>query len=404
MTDRPSQMDLQQRAARTVAASDLEMLGKRASACWAGGQFKTLGEAVVDAVKLAGLGPEQVRRVIEFANTDAFLEAFHKMGSGHRYVDFGQGVLADPREVLRDLNDGGGGQVFDRGTADYDGPPADKTASDHNPEAELAMWAAFSKQANADIPMANPSGWVWDYRDKLAGATQHLTATLSGLELAYQDCALDLYQQVKQAALEGMDLGQVVRAWSCCTDDPTYVKVAFQLIAPRLLRDQAFDSLESINRSIEKTGSARLVNPDHPLVQSFAGYCEVLTKTAEIRQQRDRVADKLAQINHAIGRCGGDVDKLAGAVSSVMGSFKGMGDAAREALEASGHAGLGHLAAAGIKAAPVAGALVGGKVLYDTASTHPAVAHMNSRVNPLSSLYQQRKQYRRDMAMQQAMS
>jgi hypothetical protein len=404
MADQPSQMDFQQQHARAVAASDLEVLGKRASAGWAAGQYKTLGEAVVDTVKLAGLGPEQVRRVIEFANTDAFLGAFHKLGSAHHYVDFGSGVLADPREVLRDLNDGGGGQVFDRGTADYDGPPADKTASVQNPEAEMAMWAEFSKKANETVPMERPDGWVWDERDKLAGATQHLTAELSSLEVAYQDCALDLYQQVKQAALDGTDLGQVVRAWGCCTDEPVFVKAAFQLVTPRLIADGVFRDLSQVHQSIEKTGQARLVNPDHPLVQSFDSYCEVLTKTAEVRQQRDRMANKLAQVNHAIGRCGGDAAKLAGAVGAVMGSFRNMGEAARAGLTASGHAGLGELAAAGIKAAPVAGALIGGKVLYDTASTHPAVATVNSRVNPMSSLYQQRKQYRRDMAMQQAMS
>ena len=401
MADRPSQLDVQQQHARSVAAGDLEMLGKRASASWSAGQHKTLGEAVVESVKLAGLSPEQVRRVVEFANTDAFLDCFHKLGSGHRYVDFGHGVLADPREVLRDLNDGGGGAPqFNTSTADYDGPPADKTAQAHNPEAELAMWAAFDKQAAGDLQIEDPNRFVWDERDKLAGATQHLLAALNHLEVAYQDCALELYGQVKQAALEGVDLGQVVQAWSSCTDEPVFIKAAFQVVAPRLLADRLFDNIDQLNRSIEKTGMAHLVNQDHPLVRAFADYVDVLSKTADIRQQYDREANKLAQLNHVIANCK-DTNKLAGA---VMGAFKGMGDAAREALEAAGHPGLGHLAAGSIKAAPVVGALVGSKVLYDTAATHPAVAAINSRVNPASTLYQQRKQYRRDLAMQQALS
>lgn len=52
---------------------------------------------------------------MEFANTTAYLTEFRKEGMGHKYIDFGEGGPANPSTVLQDLNDGGGGTVFDTG-------------------------------------------------------------------------------------------------------------------------------------------------------------------------------------------------------------------------------------------------------------------------------------------------
>ena len=127
MQDLPAVTLLQQSHAIPKSGEELEVLGKAASKKFVSGQSGTLNEAVVETVKHAGLSPEQVKRVIEFANTSAFLSDFHKEGGAHKYVEF-HGGPADPAEVLRDLNDGGGGNVFDRGLADYSYDPP-KTAS-----------------------------------------------------------------------------------------------------------------------------------------------------------------------------------------------------------------------------------------------------------------------------------
>jgi hypothetical protein len=129
MHDLPSILLEQQSHAPPKSGEELEVLGKCAAKKYIDGTCKSLNEAVVDTIKHAGLSPEQVRRVIEFTNTDAFLTEHKKEGSS-RYVDF-HGGPADPGEVLRDLNDGGGGTVFDRGLADYSLPPGTKTARAH---------------------------------------------------------------------------------------------------------------------------------------------------------------------------------------------------------------------------------------------------------------------------------
>jgi hypothetical protein len=113
MSDLPFQALLQQAHARSVSGEELEAFGKKAAAQYSRGDG-SLTEAVVETVKHAGLSPEQVKRVVEFANTTAYLTEFKKEGSHHRVVEF-QGGPADPSAVLQDLNDGGGGTVFDVG-------------------------------------------------------------------------------------------------------------------------------------------------------------------------------------------------------------------------------------------------------------------------------------------------
>ena len=136
MHDLPSVMLLQQSHAVPRSGEELEVLGKCAAQKYVEGACGNLSDAVVETVKHAGLSPEQVKRVVEFANTDAYLTEHRKEGEA-KYVTF-EGGPADPAEVLRDLNDGGGGTVFDRGLADYSLPPLSKVASSGLEERNLA--------------------------------------------------------------------------------------------------------------------------------------------------------------------------------------------------------------------------------------------------------------------------
>lgn len=108
MSDLPPRGLLQQAHARSVSGEHLEVLGKQAASKWATGEHPTLADAVLEQVKEAGLSPEQVKRVVEFANTDAYLTEFKKEGANHRFVDFGRSGPADPAEVLKSLNLGAG--------------------------------------------------------------------------------------------------------------------------------------------------------------------------------------------------------------------------------------------------------------------------------------------------------
>lgn len=245
-------------------------------------------------VKSAHLSPEQVKRVIEFANTSAFLDEFKKEGSPHRVIEFSGGP-ADPSEILKDLNDGGGGTVFDSGSSDYNAPPkeaSEKTASsDDNALAEL-----FGGVGEETLPYENPHSEAIDLKDKLAGFAEHLQSEISGLEVIYAELGSRVYHQVKQASLDGVPLGHILQAWQEVSPSDDYIKVAFELITPRLLREEVFRSLEQMTASVDKVASARITNTAHPLVSDFSEFCVALTTLAEKRAAREEALEHVLSL------------------------------------------------------------------------------------------------------------
>jgi hypothetical protein len=340
---------LSQSRGRSISGEELEAFGKKAAELWSSSE-KTLNDAVVETVKQAGLTPEQVRRVVEFANTSAYLGEFKKEGSTHRVIEFSGGP-ADPAAVLQDLNDGGGGSVRDRGMLDYQSPPSrSKTAST---DEDLSLKQAFEVEKSAGIPEENPLGDVIDLREKMAGLHDHITSQISGLEVMYMDLCERLFENVKQASLEGYTLGEVVQVWSKVTDEPVFFKTAFDMLSKRLVDNEVFRSTLDIAESLEKTGSSRLVNMGHPLIADFQEYCDVLMKLAGLRGQQENAASALQETTEFILR------------PEKRASFRDSSSASQQAGELKQAAGgaigqvLDVARAAGEKVAPAAGKVVG---------------------------------------------
>lgn len=318
--DLPAQTVLQQSSARAVSGEELETYGKHAADQYANGSQATLNEAVVETIKSAGLAPEQVRRVVEFANTQAFLTEFKKEGTANKYVVF-DGGPAEFNTVIQDLNDGGGGTVFDTGHFDYSHTPnvsktasslgMHKTASAQN-EADAILAEAFSVDRQASpLPFANPMQEVYELRDKLASVRDACTSQINTLEIDLQAVSVDMYQFVKQAALEGVSLGSIVQSWHEALDpDPELVKAAFAFLSPRL-QQEVYGSWDKLGASIQKTAGAHVrVNENHPLVVSFSVYSDMMNKLAELRAaQQDTLEtlDRLTQFEASVSKHYGEV-------------------------------------------------------------------------------------------------
>jgi len=290
MSDLPSSLLLQQSHARSISGEDLETFGRQAAEKYASGT--PLTQAVVETVKKAGLSPEQVRRVTEFANTETFLREFKKEGSEHRVVNF-DGGPADYSRVLQDLNDGGGGTVFDYGNSDYSHEPSKKASVRDDFEVKLASMFEVGSTA---LPYAEPLRDAMDLKDKLAAVYDEIAHELSTGENVFGDISDYLYNQVKQAALNGASLGDVVQVWSLLSPDPIFIKTAFQLVTPRLVSDGVM-SRADLNDSIAKTAHNVTPNPEHPLVDGFQAYCESLNKLAALRQVQGELEAGLDSIS-----------------------------------------------------------------------------------------------------------
>lgn len=321
MHDLPSQTLLQQANARAVSGEELEVFGKAAASRYMCGDASSLNDAVVETVKQAALSPEQVRRVIEFANTAAYLQEFKKEGATHKYIHF-DGGPASPTEVLKDLNDGGGGTVFDRGSADYNQPPPNmKLASarlaecnrgflEKNASVKLAssdpVEVAFAQMFHVEeqpLPYAEPWREAEDMREKLATTRDNLNSDLSFFEGEFRDATDYLYDIVKQAAMDGVPLAHIVQSWEHVTPGPGFVKAAFSHIGPRLVQDGVM-SLDGVGESLTKRAAAGVWNPEHPLPGAFAGFCSHLLKMAEAREQRDICHQEYERLDGFIKKAG----------------------------------------------------------------------------------------------------
>lgn len=344
MNDSPLQTILQQRDARPVSGEHLEVLGKKAASDWVMGKYASLNEAIVNNVRSERLSPEQVRRVVEFTNGDAYLQEFRKEGS-HKVVHFDCGP-ADPSQVLQDLNDGGGGSVYDSGTLDFSMHPStakhasayraesgmDKTAAAEEPGVpglpkltkmpglpkhahyEDQLWAMFGSGTPAPMEFAEPLRPLMDLNHKLAGACDELSSNIDSLELDYAEAGDRLYGQVKQAAMDGTSLGDIVNAWASVTPDPVYVKVAFHVMTPRFQREHVFPSLDAIGESLVKRASVGMVNPEHPLVTTYADFVDTLNKLASARAARDELARGVERTGYLLKQGGGVLGAVGKAV------------------------------------------------------------------------------------------
>lgn len=327
MSDLPEQYVLQQQCARPVSGEELEAFGKKASASWRSGECETLNKAVVETVKHAQLSPEQIRRVIEFTNQDAYLVEFRKEGK-HKVVHFDCGP-ADPSDVLKDLNDGGGGTVFDTGAFDYFMPPKmgssstplEKTAAEmpeeFNPY-EDALLHSFAvepeKIANSDP--SRPARELWY---DLTATSNKLANDINSLEIDFLDSGARMLGEVKQAARSGYALGEIVSAWSTVSDNPALIKAAFSFMGPDLKKE--FGSYDAVGASLEKKASRNFtVNADHKVVTEYQAFCEILNKLANLRELKNDVDESLAQAEELM--------KNAGAINKAWGALGQAGGAA----------------------------------------------------------------------------
>lgn len=448
MSESPIQTILQQRDARPVSGEHLEVLGKKAASDWVTGKTASLHEAIVETVRGERLSPEQVCRVVEFCNGDAYLQEFRKESS-HRVVHFDCGP-ADPAQVLQDLNDGGGGSVYDKGDGDYSRSPRSirkeastsmanrlarmrarrgeteeefeagiaksaaaqepgvpglpkltkmpelpKAASDDRYETQL--WEMLGGGTETPMKLAEPLRPLLDVRAKLAGAADQVGSDLDRLEVDFMHASDELYQQVKQAALSGASLSDVVTAWSVVSTEPSFVKAAFDMLTPRLRSGGVFHSYDEIGASLTKKASIGEVNMDHPMVPAYRDFCETLNKLAALRELRAEFKQGAEQAESLLKRAasGGLVGAAKRGVQAASSGIDSASPVLARMLV--GQQDAQHLAptlSKGLKATGLVGGVLAGNAALQSVTDRPLVRSGLSATKSLvpgTQEYQQRR-------------
>ena len=345
MNDLPSFLLSRQQQAKPVSGMELETFGKHAASLYSSGRCPTVAEAIMATIKTAALSPEQVKRVVELANTEAYLNETRKHAS-HRYVEL-QGGPANPADILRDLNDGGEPIQRDKTAMDYRLPPPDVHELERLNRQRLGapdiLEEAF-KTSGARYPNDDPYIDSLRHLQKLSGLHDQLVSELSHLEAQLIGDKEELYQQVKEAAQSGLCLGDVLYALSFTEQPADMAKVAFSYITPRLVQDGVHRSALSVAESLSGfTKRAGLVNREHPLLSSYESMCNTLYKLAQTRVAAERIQGEVEAmtlfLHRAISKEAGlakSVGKEVGELLGVVGSgakagWRGLRSGAREA-------------------------------------------------------------------------
>ena len=278
MSDAPGALPLGlslQRAAKSVDPEQLELMGKKAASLYGDGKH-SLSEAVVATVKEACLSPEQVKRVCEFANTNAYLSEFEKSGE-MRNVTF-TGGPADPGYVLRDLNDGGNPARNNISNTDYTVPTSsyktasvgmDKVAEAFGIVSDNTKTASAVSHTRDHASHIDPADDVNDLRLGLERAKEDANSKLASARILYDGLAKDLCNVVTQAVETGTDLGDIGRAWSGYTEDARLYKEAMAKVSSHLKAR----GHKNLNMMAKIAGV--IPNPAHPVIAGYVAFTKV---------------------------------------------------------------------------------------------------------------------------------
>lgn len=218
-----------------------ENLGKQAARLAESGDL-SLTEAVVQTIGRVKLNSEQVRRVVEQANIEAFNRKFASTSGSMRAVHI-DGGPADPVTVLQALNDGARPREVTIDALEYSMPP------------EQVKGSSFSFTE----PTRTKEGVrmdIYALNDRLRAAHDEVTQNLEAARGTMNDHLVDLAGAVKSASLQGAAPSEILEAWSRI--DQELAKLAYA-------RTKSFMS------SNTKVGG-RAINPASRVVQTFADF------------------------------------------------------------------------------------------------------------------------------------
>ena len=190
-----------------LSASELESIAKQASLSFLCDGVP-LNESIVKlAHQHPSISSHQVKRIVEFANQETFSRIFEKQ-AGDKNVEF---PVADPSEVLKELNNGARPNIVDVGSPDYSSGPVKEASAVDAAVADLALAREFgldvvspaaARAAKTKIASEQEKeGGLFDrmgFLEKNASAAQKILAH-GGYAIPINELAESAWNLVKEA-------------------------------------------------------------------------------------------------------------------------------------------------------------------------------------------------------------
>lgn len=237
---------------RAVDPSHLESLGKSAARL-AETSDLSLTNSVVETIGREKLNSEQVRRVVEHANIEAFNRKYASTSGVMRAVHI-DGGPADPAAVLQSLEHGARPREVAIDSLDYNTSPS------------FGKAASFELAPTADRTRAGVIGGIDALHIQLKSAHNDTLQRLEAAKGDMNDSLVDLGESVRVASLQGAAPRDFFDAWAPI--DVEAAKVAYQRTAP---------FMKVTNTKV----AGRELNREHSAVQHFDSFAKAAQSYAQ---------------------------------------------------------------------------------------------------------------------------
>jgi len=283
----------------------LELMGKEAATLLVE-KGVPLNESIS---KLAGaeadINAEQVKRVVEFANTAAYLAMHDKNKMAGEESSYPQFELADTNRILGDLSDGSRPTQITQTDLSYGRAPEKRKIS--SPKLEAALEELFlgpagtEKRASLDFTPETVTDHIMTTKQNLVSMRSHLESSGEQLDLLRKEADAEYYDAVKRHLLDGGSFVDVVRGAAEVFDDYDLMKEAMVPYVARLFKEKVAqpEALFHQLQSLEKVAH-REVHKDHPFVAGLGAIVALDEEITKVASALGEVDASLARVKTAI--------------------------------------------------------------------------------------------------------
>jgi len=290
----------------SLSAEKLEMMGKEAAHLLIDKQVPLHQAVVKVASQVSDINAEQVKRVVEFANTAAYLAYHEKNKTAGAESSYPQFDLADPHRVLSSLRLNAKPVKTTSSDVTYSSEPEKRKVSNAKREAALEdLFLGENKERvkTAGRAFSYESGvsQIMDAKADLTSLKEHLEHSGETFDLKLKEAEAEYYDYVKRYIMDGGSFTDVMRA--AMEVEPGHDKLGSVLVPviQRLLveRVATAERLNGENDGLSKVAH-RIVDDEHPLVTLFGAMMSLNDEVEKVATALKDVDDQLASVQKAI--------------------------------------------------------------------------------------------------------
>ena len=282
----------------------MEMMGKEAAQLLIDKGMPLEKSIVKLASDVPDINDEQVKRIIEFANTAAYLSYHEKNKTASANASYPQFALADPQRVLAELH--GSKSKESQIDPSYSQSPERRPLSTPKREAaleELFLGANKERIKTAGLPFSYESGAsaLLDAKENLVALKEHLEHAGEEFDLLRKEAEAEYYDTVKRHLLDGGSFADVMRAAIEVQDDKEKVGHVLLPVIQKLMMERVAtaDELRGQNEQFSKVAH-RVVDEEHPLVKNFGAVLSFTEEVEKAATALENVDSCLADVKKAI--------------------------------------------------------------------------------------------------------